>query len=128
MALGKAWEKLKGFRERPAQHAGGEEHHRPCSTFGEILWDGLKKGATTGEWGDFWKAAVGAAEFAIGIMATLKLAGMAGAVLWSSIQTALKTAGFSTAGIGTAGLIAMVSVGLAVVEAMRVATAGLPRT
>lgn len=118
-ALDGPWEKLKGFVNDLLNMPVVKNTIDLAIDLAGDLWAGLKKGATTGEWGDFWKAAVGAAEFAIGIMATLKLAGMAGAVLWSSIQTALKTAGFSTAGIGTAGLIAMVSVGLAVVEAMQ---------
>jgi hypothetical protein len=118
-ALDGPWEKLKGFVNDLLNMPVVKNTIDLAIDLAGDLWEGLKKGATTGEWGDFWKAAVGAAEFAIGIMATLKLAGMAGAVLWSSIQTALKTAGFSTAGIGTAGLIAMVSVGLAVVEAMQ---------
>ena len=118
-ALDGPWEKLKSFVNDLLNMPVVKNTIDLAIDLAGDLWDGLRKGATTGEWGDFWKAAVGAAEFAIGIMATLKLAGMAGAVLWSSIQTALKTAGFSTAGIGTAGLIAMVSVGLAVVEAMQ---------
>lgn len=118
-ALDGPWEKLKGFVNDLFNMPVVKSTIDLAIDLAGDLWDGLRKGATTGEWGDFWKAAVGAAEFAIGIMATLKLAGMAGAVLWSSIQTALKTAGFSTAGIGTAGFIAMVSVGLVVVEAMQ---------
>lgn len=82
------------------------------------LWEGLKKGINSGDWGDFWQAAVGVAQFAIGIYATLQVAQMAGVALWSSIQSGLKDAGFGTAGLMT-GTIAMLSVGLAVVEAMQ---------
>lgn len=117
-ALGKPWEKLKGFVNDLLNMPVVKNTIDLAINLAGDLWDGLKKGATTGEWGDFWKAAIGAAEFAIGIMATLKLAGMAGAVLWSSIQSGLKAAGFGTAGLMT-GTIAMLSVGLAVVEAMQ---------
>lgn len=117
-ALDGPWEKLKGFVNDLLNIPVVKNTIDLAIDLAGDLWDGLKKGATTGEWGDFWKAAVGAAEFAIGIMATLKLAGMAGAVLWSSIQSGLKAAGFGTAGLMT-GTIAMLSVGLAVVEAMQ---------
>lgn len=117
-ALDGPWEKLKGFVNDLLNMPVVKNTIDLAIDLAGDLWDGLKKGATTGEWGDFWKAAIGAAEFAIGIMATLKLAGMAGAVLWSSIQSGLKAAGFGTAGLMT-GTIAMLSVGLAVVEAMQ---------
>lgn len=117
-ALDGPWEKLKGFVNDLLNMPVVKNTIDLAIDLAGDLWDGLKKGATTGEWGDFWNAAVGAAEFAIGIMATLKLAGMAGAVLWSSIQSGLKAAGFGTASLMT-GTIAMLSVGLAVVEAMQ---------
>jgi len=81
------------------------------------LWAGLKKGVQSGDWGDFWAAAVGAAQFTIGIVATISLAKLAAAGLWATIQSSLAGAGFSTTGLA-GGAIAMLSVGLAVYEAM----------
>ncbi len=77
----------------------------------------IKKGASTGDWSDFWSLAVGAAQFVIAIGATIKLASMTGKVLWSSLQQMLSTAGFTTEGV-LPGLIALASIGIAVVKAM----------
>ncbi|MEA5031989.1 MAG: hypothetical protein VB025_07545 [Sphaerochaeta sp.] len=83
------------------------------------LWAGLKKGVQSGDWSDFWKASVGAAQFAIGIGATIFLAQGASAAIsvWASSQAALIGAGFSKYNLAT-GAIAMASIGLAVVDAM----------
>lgn len=81
------------------------------------LYAGLKKGVQSGDWGDFWKAAVGAAQFTLWIVATISLAKLATAGLWTSIQSSLVGAGFSTAALAS-GAIAMLSIGVAVYEAM----------
>ena len=80
--------------------------------------DGLSKGIKTGDWSDFWRAATGVAQFAIGIYATIQLASMAGAQLWTLIQGSLGGAGFSTVNLA-AGMIAGVSVAVALVEAIQ---------
>ena len=80
------------------------------------LWEGLKKGLKTGDWSDFWQSAIGVAQFAVGIWATLQLATISAQALFSVIQGALIGGGLFK--IGPAGYVAMLSVGLAVAQAM----------
>lgn len=117
-ALEEPWEKMKALAQGLLDLSITQGVISFVVELAGSLWEGLKKGINTGDWGDFWQAAVGVAQFAIGIYATLQVAQMAGVALWSAIQSSLGGAGFSTANL-MSGAIAMLSVGLAVVEAMQ---------
>lgn len=116
-ALDGPWNKFKGFITDIINMPVVQNTIELALELAGELWSGLQKGVQSGDWSEFWSAAVGAAQFVIAIGATLKLAGMAGTVLWGAIQKSLGGAGFATAGL-TTGVIAMLSVGLAVKEAM----------
>lgn len=117
-ALDEPWEKFKGFVNDLLNMPIIKNTIKLVLDLAGDLYAGLKKGVQTGDWGDFWKAAVGAAQFTIGIVATISLAKLAAAGLWTSIQKSLVGAGFSKDAL-VGGAIAMISVGLAVVEAMQ---------
>jgi flagellar motility protein MotE (MotC chaperone) len=116
-ALDEPWEKFKGFVNDIVNMPIVHETIEFALALAGDLYAGLKKGVQSGDWSDFWKASVGAAQFTIGIVATISLAKLAAAGLWATIQSSLAGAGFSTTGLA-GGAIAMLSVGLAVYEAM----------
>ena len=116
-ALAGPWDAVKGFAEDLLNLPVVQDTISLVLDLAGDLYNGLKKGVQSGDWSDFWSASIGVAKFAIGIFASLQVAGMAGTALFAAIQKSLGGAGFSTAGLA-AGAVAMLSVGIALKEAM----------
>lgn len=86
---------------------------------GGAVWDALKKGFTGGGWSDLFDVGLDVFSAGLSILATVKLASIAGATIWAGIQTGLGKAGFLTAlgeNLGVPGAIALASIALDVAE------------
>lgn len=76
-------------------------------------WAALQKGFLEDDWSDLFGVGLNIFRAGLSILATVKLASIAGVTLWSGIQTALKAGGFSTAlgqYLGIPGAIALASI------------------
>jgi uncharacterized membrane protein YgcG len=83
------------------------------------VYEGVKKGLNTGDWGDFWTASGISLKYGFSLVAGFKMAEMAGANLLLLLKTAFQGMGLLTAGkgIGVGEVLAGMSIAVALIEA-----------